>query len=150
MTDANAERRLVLRRVLPASPDRVFAAWTDPASLSRWMSPNRSASATLDLRVGGAIRIVMKGPDWDIEHTGEYREIDPPARLVFTWNSPYTGPEPSIVTIELRPHGDGTELTLIHEQLPADQVDPHRGGWAQILENLESVLRGADSLRPES
>lgn len=133
---------LVVRRLLPAAPEEVFAAWTDPARLGRWMSPFGRATATVDLRVGGGFRIVMQGPDREIEHTGEYRAVEPPGRLVFTWHSPYTGPEPSLVTLTLRPHGDGTELTLVHEQLPPEQLDPHRGGWGAILDHLATHLGG--------
>jgi uncharacterized protein YndB with AHSA1/START domain len=82
----------------------------------------------------------MIGPEAELEHTGEYLEVDRPRRLVFTWRSPYTGPEPSMVTVDLRPDGGGTELTLRHERLPEEHVEPHRGGWGQILDNLEKQL----------
>jgi uncharacterized protein YndB with AHSA1/START domain len=134
---------LVVKRILPAPPAAVFAAWTDPALLGRWMSPYGDASATLDLRIGGGFTIVMHGLGQAIEHTGEYRAIEPPSRLVFTWESAYTGLAPSLVTVLLRPLGAGTELTLIHEQLPPGQVDSHRGGWGGILEHLDAYLRSA-------
>jgi uncharacterized protein YndB with AHSA1/START domain len=137
---------LVVRRTLPAPPERVFAAWLRPESMARWLSPFADAEATVDPRVGGAFRVVMRGMGQEIEHTGEYREIDPPRRLVFTWVSPYTGSTPSLVTVELEPvaPGDRTELTLTHEHLPADQVEDHRGGWERILGHLEAHLtRGA-------
>jgi uncharacterized protein YndB with AHSA1/START domain len=79
---------LTLRRVLPFPPATVFAAWIDPDRLARWMSPFGEAQADVDARVGGRFWIVMLGPDRTIEHTGEYREVDPPRRLVFTWRSP--------------------------------------------------------------
>jgi uncharacterized protein YndB with AHSA1/START domain len=136
---------LIVKRLLPASPEEAFAAWTDPVALSRWMSPFGSAIASVNLQVGASFRIVMVGPDREIEHTGEYLEIDPPHRLVFTWRSPYTGPIPSQVTVELRPHAGGTELTLIHTQLPDGEVDSHRGGWGGILDHLDAYLRGVSS-----
>lgn len=138
-----AEPALVVHRVLPAPPEDVFAAWTNPDSLARWMSPFSQAEASLDLRVGGAFRIVMKGLGQEIEHVGEYREIDPPRRLVFTWRSAYTGATPSVVTVDLRPNGDRTEMTLTHAQLPPDQIEPHRGGWGSILDHLDRYLRGS-------
>jgi uncharacterized protein YndB with AHSA1/START domain len=131
---------LVVRRALPYQPTAVFAAWTDPVRLARWMSPFGRAEVEADLRVGGRFRIVMHGPDRAIEHTGEYREVDPPRRLVFTWCSPYTGSEASVVTVELRQVDDGTELTLTHAQLPADQVESHGGGWGSILDQLARHL----------
>ena len=143
MSDRAApEHALVVTRILPASMERVFAAWTTPAALSRWMSPYGQASAEVDARVGGRFRIVMKGPSREIEHTGEYRELDPPRRLAFTWRSEYTGSLPSLVTVELRAVGEETEMTLTHAQLPADQVEPHRGGWGAIVQKLEEYLRG--------
>jgi len=131
---------LVVSKRFAASPEKVFAAWTDPDSVGKWLSPFGTARATIDPRVGGSFQIVMVGPDAEIEHTGEYLEIDRPRRLVFTWKSPYTGPAPSLVTVELRPDGSGTELTLRHERLPEEHVEAHTGGWAQILENLEKQL----------
>jgi uncharacterized protein YndB with AHSA1/START domain len=139
--EASAEA-VVFQRRLPGPPERVFAAWTDPALLARWMSPFAAASAQVDLRVGGHFSIVMHGPGdgGGIHHSGTYRVVDPPHRLVFTWRSPFTGPEPSVISLTLRPVEDGTELTLVHEHLPADQVASHRGGWNQILDHLANVL----------
>lgn len=131
---------LVIERILPASPEEVFAAWTTPRRMADWMSPVGRAEAETDLRVGGSFLVIMAGPDSRIEHTGTYLEVDPPRRLVFTWVSPFTGPEPSLVTVELHPHGDGTRLTLSHERLPSDIVESHRGGWDTMLERLAGVL----------
>jgi uncharacterized protein YndB with AHSA1/START domain len=136
---------LVVRRTLSASPERVFAAWLEPQSMARWLSPFADAVAEVDARVGGAFRVVMRGLGREIEHTGTYQEIDRPRRLVFTWISPYTGSEPSLVTVELTPvsPGDRTELTLTHERLPVDQVASHGGGWGTMLEHLETYLKGS-------
>jgi len=130
---------LVLERVLPATAEEVFAAWTTPERMAEWMSPVGTAEAEVDLRVGGSFRVVMVEHD-RLEHTGEYLELDPPRRLVFTWVSPYTGPEPSLVTVELHPHDDGTRLVLTHERLPEDVVDGHRNGWGSMLERLAGIL----------
>jgi uncharacterized protein YndB with AHSA1/START domain len=129
-----------VERVIPASPERVFAAWTDPAILAQWMSPVGHAEAEVEPWVGGRLRVTMIGPGVRIEHTGEYRELVPGHRLVFTWQSPYTGPGPSLVTVELREVAAGTALTLVHEQLPPEQVESHRGGWGPMLDRLSSVL----------
>lgn len=131
---------LVLERVLPAPPEEVFAAWTTPDAMAAWMSPVGHAEAEVDLREGGVFRVVMVGSDFHIEHTGTYLELDPPRRLVFTWVSPYTGPEPSLVTVELHPHPEGTRLVLTHERLPHDVVGSHRNGWGTMLERLTGVL----------
>jgi uncharacterized protein YndB with AHSA1/START domain len=99
---------LVVERVLPASPDELFNAWTTASRMAAWMSPIGAAEAEVDLRVGGSFRVVMV--EARLEHMGEYLEIDPPRRLVFTWVSPFTGAEPSMVTVEMLPHDDGTRV----------------------------------------
>jgi uncharacterized protein YndB with AHSA1/START domain len=136
MTSMPAAPILEVRRVLPASPDEVFRAWTDPSLLSRWMSPVGHAEAEVDVRVGGSLRIVMVGEGRRIEHTGEYLEIDPPTRLAFTWRSEYTGAEPTIVRVSLAPSGEGTEFLLTHEGLTEEAAASHGGGWGQILDRL--------------
>ena len=130
-----------VRRVLPATAEEVFAAWTAPDLMARWLSPVGHAEVEVDLRVGGRFRVTMVGEDRRIEHTGAYLEVAPPRRLAFTWASPYTGPEPSVVTVELRPADQGTELVLTHERLPEGQAEPHTGGWGRMLDRLaEEVL----------
>ena len=138
---------LVIRRVIPASREEVFAAWVDPESIRHWMCPGDilTAEAQLDPRIGGSFRIVMKGADRAVEHTGEYKVIDPPSKLVFTWRSRGTNFQPTLVTVELLERGDGCELVLTHERLPsADAVARHNGGWSQIAARLaEHFERGA-------
>ena len=134
---------LTLKRHLPADPETVFAAWTDGANLRRWFIPGgvTVTEAELDVRVGGRFRIVMCGNDSgrDFGHDGEYLEVDPPRRLVFTWSGP--SDPGSLVTIELRPEGGGTELTLTHERTPnAETREAYRGGWTRILESQAKHL----------
>lgn len=137
---APIDKPLRIRRLLPAPPSDVYSAWTDPESLRDWLSPVGHAEAEVDLRVGGSFRIVMVGDGHRVEHTGEYLELTPPERLVFTWSSPYTGPEPSVVTVELRSHDTGTELLLTHERLPEGAADSHGRGWGAMLERLAALL----------
>lgn len=85
----------------------------------------------------------MVGDGMRIEHTGVYREVVPDRRFVFTWQSPYTGPAPSLVTVELEPRDGGTHLTLTHESLPIDEVEPHAEGWTRILDRLAVELDAA-------
>jgi uncharacterized protein YndB with AHSA1/START domain len=132
---------LEIRRRLPAPVAEVFGWWTQSDKLRQWMSPVGLAEADIDLRVGGALRIVMTSGDVRIRHEGEFIEIDAPRRLVFTWVSPYTGPEPSLVTIELEPDGeDATQLRLVHSRLPADVATSHRDGWGTMLDRLARLL----------
>ncbi len=135
--------RLVVRRLIRASRDVVFAAWTDAESMRHWMCPDNivAADAQLDPRPGGSYRIVMKGPDREYEHTGEYLAVEPPSKLVFTWISNSTGNQPTLVTVELFERGDDCELVLTHERFAsAEAARHHRGGWGQIIDRLECHL----------
>jgi len=130
---------LRLTRRLAASPEEVFDAWCDAALLRQWFQPGNISLPVieLDLRVGGAYRIVMRDEDDDYDHHGEYVEVERPRRLAFTWISPATKGETTLVTIELEPDGDGTALTLTHARLPGDEAAArHRGGWSNVLESL--------------
>jgi uncharacterized protein YndB with AHSA1/START domain len=133
---------LVVRRLLAAPPERVFAAWLDPASLAEWMCPGgvASACAEVDPRVGGRFRIVMKHGHGTEEHWGEYLAIEPPSRIAFTWISALTDRRPTVVTVDLRERDGGTELILTHRRLPPTQVDAHRRGWTDIVRKLDEAL----------
>jgi len=118
-----------LRRRLPAPVAEVFRWWTQPELLCEWMSPSGTAEVKMDLRVGGAMLIVMKHEGTVVRHVCEFLEVVPPTRLVFSWSSPYTGAQPSIVT-----------LPLVHNQLPEEAAESHRGGWGAILDRLAGGL----------
>lgn len=140
---------LEVRRRLRAPVSDVFRWWTDPDLLQEWMSPVGTVEAQVDLRVGGAFRIVMRGEGTVIEHVGEYVVIEPPRRLVFTWASRFTGAEPSLVTVVLEPDGDAaTQLRLVHSRLPAGVEDSHRSGWGAMLDRLAGDLAGAKTHDP--
>lgn len=141
---------LVLTRRYPAAPEKVWRAWTDPDAVKRWWGPGSGepvSLAELDLRVGGRFRIVFGGPDGN-EHecSGIYREVVPHRRLVFTWTWPRTTPErESLVTVELRADGGGTELVFRHEQLFDEKArDDHKRGWSESLVKLAKYLQNAD------
>jgi uncharacterized protein YndB with AHSA1/START domain len=135
--------RLVLTRTLPAPPERVFKAWTDPEALTRWWVPVPGMScpeAEVDLRVGGRYRITMRNTKGELLYVGGvYREVTPPTRLVYTWSwngSSDDGVE-TVVTVEFRAAGDRTELVLTHDGFP-DQArcDGHERGWTGCLGHL--------------
>jgi uncharacterized protein YndB with AHSA1/START domain len=136
MTDETLE----IRRILPASPEQVFAAWTDASWLALWMSPVGHARVEADPRPGGRLHVVMVGDGREIEHSGVFLEVEPPRRLSFTWASPYTGSRPSRVSIELAATDGGTDITLRHERLPFGAAASHRGGWGSMLERLGGLL----------
>lgn len=139
MAAAPARDTLVVRKIIPAPREEVFAAWLDPGSIRHWMCPRQilEAAAEIDARVGGSFRIVMKEREHAFEHTGEYRVIDPPSKLVFTWISKSTDLRPTLVTVEFLPRGDQCELVLTHERLPSPEaLRRHEGGWTQIVDKL--------------
>jgi uncharacterized protein YndB with AHSA1/START domain len=129
-----------VERVLRASAQDVFNAWTDPSVMTRWLSPSGRAEVEVDLRVGGSFRVAMVGDGMRIDHHGEYLVVESPRKLVFTWCSRYTGPGSSVVTVVLTPRGDETHLLLIHEQLPAEHRESHERGWGSMLDNLASLI----------
>lgn len=129
-----------VRREIAATPDELFDAWLDPEALADWMRPNSivSTRATLDARVGGRFEILMIRAQDSILHSGEYREIDRPRRLVFTWISPSTERRESLVTVDFHPRGARTEIVVTHEHLPGDAetLSSHTDGWTQAIERL--------------
>jgi uncharacterized protein YndB with AHSA1/START domain len=98
--------------------------------------------AEADVRVGGRYRIVVKAPDGE-EHdvSGTYREVVPGKKLVYTWAWKSTSERESLVTVELRAVGGGTELRLRHEQFfDAAARDRHQHGWDGCIARLERLL----------
>jgi uncharacterized protein YndB with AHSA1/START domain len=135
--------RVVLERVLPATPGDVFAAWTTAEVLETFMCPGdvTVAHVDVDARVGGRFRIVMREGGRDLDHRGEYRVLEPGRRIVFTWASAATAGRDTLVTIELAPHEDGTRMLLVHEELRGGEtVSSHQRGWTTIAEKLARRL----------
>lgn len=132
---------LTLKRRLKAPPAKVFAAWTDPEKVKRWMGPGEIAvvRAESDPRTGGGFRWEMKSPGGENHDvSGTYREVVANEKLVFTWTWKSTPERESLVTVLLRPDGDGTLLTLTHEQLFDEETrNGHEGGWNGALDKLE-------------
>jgi uncharacterized protein YndB with AHSA1/START domain len=140
---------LTLERFYPVAPEKVWRAWTDPQALSRWFGPGGPqpvALAELDVRVGGRFRVLFGGAaGTEHEVQGVYREVVPNRRLVFTWTWPRTTPErESLVTIEFRKAGRGTELVFTHAQHFDEAVrDDHQRGWSESFLKLEQYLKTA-------
>lgn len=135
-----------LHRVLKARPERVFAAWTQPDVMARWFFPGVAwlAACESDLRVGGRWSADMREPSGTLHRQfGEYREVVPVSRLVFTWSCPDLGVVDSVVTIELAARAGGTDLRLVHELPPDPKIRAgHEEGWMGCLGNLEKFLEG--------
>ena len=137
---------LIVKRRLKAPPAKVFAAWTDPEKVKRWMGPGVATPvlAENDARVGGRYRWVTKSPNGELHDVGgTYREVVANEKLVFTWAWKSTPERESVVTVLLKPDGDGTLLTLTHEQFFDEETrDRHQGGWTGALDKLEKFVVG--------
>ena len=138
---------VVVRKVVHASPERVFDAWTKPEIMQHWYVGAKGVSRpAVDLRVGGAYsnEMIIEGcTDGEVGqksylHTGTYLEIVRPERLVFTWNSPAV--QNTTVTVELREVDGGTEVTITHQLNSQEEFDSHRQGWTFALDGLGSLL----------
>ncbi len=142
MTDDYA---LTVRRDIAAPAEVLFEAWLDAESLGTWLKPAgiRETRAETDPREGGAFRIVMVENENELVHSGTYREIDRPRRLVFTWSSPATKFRESLVTVTFEPSSDGSTIVEIHQVgLPDEEAQAsHHGGWFDILRELECTVR---------
>ncbi len=136
--------RLQIRRTFQAPRDRVFRAWTSAEELKRWHAPAPLTTPVVevDLRVGGKYRIVMQAPDGSRHSAvGEYREIDPPKKLVFTWSWEGGDLGETLVTVDFLDRGAATELILTHERFPNEtERDKHQDGWNKVLDKLPLAL----------
>jgi uncharacterized protein YndB with AHSA1/START domain len=140
MTETTATAMGVIEREIriAAPPETVFAFWTDPDRIVRWMG----RSATFEPRVGGAFRLDYNGTDIA---RGEVLELDPPRRLVISWGWEAPGdptpPGASTVEVDLEPDGaGGTRLRLRHRGLGAEAVAGHTEGWDHFLAVLVSAV----------
>ena len=134
---------LTLKRRIKAPPAKVYAAWTEPAQLAHWFGPAEtvlgSVRAEMDVRVGGRYRANFNTENGEYHQVGGvYREVVPNERLVFSWAWHSTPERESLVTLTFKPDGDGTMLTLQHEQF-FDQAarDGHEHGWNGTIDKLE-------------
>jgi glutathione S-transferase len=138
---------IVMRRVMKASPDKVFDALVNPDLIRRWMCPESLTVASIenDPVPGGEFRLVMLEADGrTYPARGTYRAIDPPRKLAFSWTwetEAMAGIETEI-TIELTPAGNDTLFVMTHAGLPSeDERRSHQGGWTSAINQLERMFR---------
>ena len=140
---------LRLKRHYPVPVEKVFRAWTDPQALKLWFGPSDDGKILVsetDLKVGGRYRIVMQMPGGE-EHRvgGVYREIVPNEKLVFTWAWESTPERESLVTVQLKGAGGGTDMLLTHQHFFDEPArDRHQQGWTQVAERLGRYLSRQD------
>jgi uncharacterized protein YndB with AHSA1/START domain len=143
---ADVKPSLTLKRRLHAPPEKVYAAWTEPEKLVHWFGPSQtvpgSVHAEMDVRVGGRFRVSFRTENGEHHEVGGvYREVVPNEKLVFSWAWHTTPERESLVTVSMRADGDGTLLTLHHEQF-FDQAarDGHERGWTGTMDKLERYV----------
>jgi uncharacterized protein YndB with AHSA1/START domain len=147
----SVELALHMKRVLPAPRERVFRACTEPEELAEWWGPKgfTARSIELDLRVGGNYRIAMQPPDGDFFYLfGEFREVDPPAQLAYTFL--YEDPDPddqeTVVTLSFGDLGESTELVFTQRAFATEgRRALHEQGWTDSLDRLQELLSQAGS-----
>jgi uncharacterized protein YndB with AHSA1/START domain len=135
---------LQIRRTVAAPPEQVWRALTDPSAVNGWFWPHLDPSTEIDLQVDGGYRFA--GPAGGIAVKGRYLEVEPPRRLVFTWqwdgdDDPESADEASLVTVGLETSLRGTALSLTHDRIRNGEArDRYAEGWRDCLERLSPWL----------
>ena len=147
MTAKRDKLSLEIERFIKAPRDRVYAAWTDPGQLKKWFGPENVKTRNLvaDVRVGGQFRWDCTDSEGkEVTISGEYRELQPGKKIVFTWRMEEDEDwknHSSIVTVEFFDREGGTEVHLKHEKLPTEPSrDDHEQGWNSAFDKLEKFL----------
>jgi len=141
MTTRATTEPIVHERQIEATPETVFAFFTDPTKLTRWLA----VDATLDPRPGGICHQTHDGRN-GVEYLmrGEFVEVEFPSRVVFTWGFENDDidlrPGETTVEVTLEPRDGGTWLTLVHRDLPQSERGDHDSGWATMLDRLAAAL----------
>ena len=137
---------LKMERTYEAPAQAVFDAWTSEEVIRRWWHTERgyeTSEAEVDLRVGGAVRVVMRDPETEAEYGGGglYTEIERPTRLAFTWLWD-DETRRTLIEIDFCEEADGvTMVRFTHSGLWDEAaVRSHEGGWGRVLDNLGHML----------
>jgi len=138
---------LEIERTFQAPAEAVFDAWTSEEVMRRWFygrSDWENTGAEVDLRVDGALRVVMRDPSTGKEYGGggRYTEVERPHRLAFTWTWDEDERE-TLIEIDFTEEGGATTVNFTHKNLEdVESVRSHEGGWSTCFDNLERVLAG--------
>jgi uncharacterized protein YndB with AHSA1/START domain len=137
---------LEIERMFAAAPARVFIAFSDPGELSKWWGPEGFTIPSVDFepRVGRGYRIEMQPADGDAFYlVGEFREVDPPTRLAYTfvWEEPVADDVETLVELAFRDLGEATQVSLTQGLFKTDARRAlHRDGWTDSFDKLERLI----------
>jgi uncharacterized protein YndB with AHSA1/START domain len=138
---------LVVRKTIQASPERLFAAWTEPEQLRAWWGPEGVVciAAEVDLRPGGRYRIGNQLPDQSVLWiVGEFDVVEPPRRLIYSWRLEGVSATLERVTVQFESRRAATEVIVTHERIPSrDLRDQHQQGWQGCLAGLAKYLQAS-------
>lgn len=153
MTESRVKFREVGATTLQAelqirtSPEKVYIAWTQQDHFVKWFGPRDRGLLEVnhfDCSVGGGYHVTMTFSDGErVQLVGGFEELDPPHKIVFTWQwkeGPSSASGPTLVTVDLKPNDLGTLLTLTHERFPTEESrNRHQYGWGPVLDRLAQI-----------
>ena len=163
MSDSTISKdAVVIERTFEASVEIIWQMWTEPEQFQQWYGPKGMTIpvADMDVRVGGKRLICMASPDGNMKmwFTGEYREVSPTERLVYTdsmadengnvippsaMGMPEGHPETTEVIVQLEDLGGRTKMVMTHVGVPADS--PGAGGWKMAIDKMAEHVRAVVS-----
>jgi uncharacterized protein YndB with AHSA1/START domain len=137
---------LEVKKTFSVSAEMIYDAWLDPEAIKEFMRPADMITIPtpqVDAKIGGAFLFEMHAGERVMPHKGEYKLLERPSKIQFSWNSMNTNNDDSIVTITINSLGKNScELTLVHELLPSEESrNDHNGGWTNILKTLDEISK---------
>lgn len=137
---------------ISAPPERVFQALTDPKQVVQWWGQGglyRTTESRVDLRPGGSWRsagVNAEGERFHVE--GEYREVDIPKLIVYTWRKSWMPHVETVVRIELTPEGSGTRVLVQHSGFAGipDAARDHGNGWMRVLGWMQAFIEQGETI----
>ena len=138
---------ITIARIVAATPERVFAAWTDAEQLAAWWWPQLDGTTyDVDARLGGRFRIHSSGIGATV--TGVYTEVEPPRRLVFTWSWEDEGEPEAVVedtvVVTFEPDDGGTLVTVAHTSVAHVPEGGAEQGWNDVMDRLARMWQVAE------
>lgn len=156
LSEETTPNELRMTRRFDAAPERVFAAWLEPELVSKWLFTGPTSEdhgVELDAQVGGRWSITDRREGVDYTASGEYLEIDPPRRLVFTFAMPQFSPNQDTIALDFAPDGAGCLMTFTQsgvdisqeiKQLASEETGGSETGWGWMFIGLDQVLAGSE------